>query len=109
MVFFPPTAFPIFAALLVALGFKAIKPAALKSAAKWIILATPVAMLGSCILAETSAERKAKAFCSRFTIDGDFNQAVEAVNEATGTYLKNSYEKPGGKTVYVVYMGIGPL
>lgn len=63
------------------------------------------------MFAENRAERNAKAFCSRFTIGEDFNQAVEAVNAARGAYFKSnrSDEKSGERTVSIVYMGVGPM
>lgn len=108
---FPPTTIPIVAGLLVFLGFKALKPTSLRKATKWITVGTVVAMSGSCMFAENRAERNANAFCSRFTLGGDFNQAVDAVNAARGTYFKYDRldEKSGERTVSVVYMGVGPM
>ena len=37
-------------------------------------------IVGGVGLVERRAEAKAKALCSRFTVGGDFNQAIEAVN-----------------------------
>jgi hypothetical protein len=68
-------------------------------------------MSGSCVIAENRAEHNAKAFCSRFSVGGEFNQAVEAVNAARGTYFKYDRldEKSGVRRISVVYMGIGPM
>lgn len=73
-----------------------------------ITLATFGALLiGGALLLEQRAEAKAKAFCSRFTVGGDFNQAMEAVN-ASGAH-HGAYERSGEKTVYVQYMGAPPF
>ncbi len=58
-------------------------------------------------LLERRAEAKAKAFCSRFTVGGDFNQAIEAVNASGVPYEEN--ESSDEKTVYVRYMGLPPF
>jgi hypothetical protein len=64
-------------------------------------------LIAGFVLAEHHAEAKAKAFCSRFTLGGDFNHAIEAVN-ASGT-AHGAYERSGKKTAYVSYMGGHPF
>ena len=72
-------------------------------ASTWVTLAIIGALIGGAIFADHRAEAKAKAFCSRFTVGGDFNKAVEAVN-ASGV-RHEEYESSGEKTVFVKYMG----
>lgn len=73
----------------------------------WIKVAIIGALFGGCVVVEHRAEVKARAFCSRFTVGGDFNQAIEAVN-ASGAYHR-AYERSGERTAYVSYMGIPPF
>ena len=64
-------------------------------------------IVGGVGLVERRAEAKAKAFCSRFTVGGDFNQAIEAAN-ASGV-PHHAYESSDEKTVYVQYAGVPPF
>ncbi len=64
-------------------------------------------IVGGTFLLERRAEAKAKAFCSRFTVGGDFNQAIEAVNASGVPY--EEYEGSGENTVLVKYMGVPPF
>jgi len=64
-------------------------------------------IVGGVFLVERRAETKAKAFCSRFTVGGDFNQAIEAVNASGAPH--GAYEGSDVKTVYVRYMGVPPF
>ena len=64
-------------------------------------------LIGGTFLLEQRAEAKAKAFCSRFTVGGDFNQAIEAVN--TSGVPHEEYERSGENTVFVKYMGMPPF
>jgi hypothetical protein len=64
-------------------------------------------IVGGVGLLERRAEAKAKAFCSRFTVGGDFNQAIEAVN-ASGV-PHGAYERSDENTVYVQYPGVPPF
>jgi hypothetical protein len=66
-----------------------------------------VLVIGGTFFLEHRAEAKAKAFCSRFTIGGDFNQAIEAVSESGVPH--GVYERSNEKTVYVQYMGVPPF
>jgi hypothetical protein len=66
-----------------------------------------VLVIGGIVVAEERGDAKAKAFCSRFTVGGDFNQAIEAVNES-GAY-HGAYERSGEKIVYVQYLGFPPF
>ena len=78
---------------------------------RWIGLAVLVTVLGSfgsCVLAERRAETKAKAFCSRFVVGGDFSQAMASVNAVTDAY-KGAYEHEGQQTVFVSFNGIPPF
>lgn len=63
--------------------------------------------IGGVFFLEHRAEVKAKAFCSRFTVGGDFNKAIEAVNASGVPY--EEYERSGEKTVLVKYMGLPPF
>lgn len=77
-------------------------------ASTWVAtLAIIGALLGGVIFAEHRAEAKAEAFCSRFTVGGDFNKAIEAVN-ASGV-PHEAYHRSGEKTVFVKYMGVPPF
>ncbi len=73
----------------------------------WVTLAIIGALFGGCVFAEHRAEAKAKAFCSRFTVGGDFNKAIEAV-DASGAY-HGAYESSGEKRAFVSYMGVPPF
>jgi hypothetical protein len=73
----------------------------------WVTPAIICALFSGCIYAEIRAEAKAKAFCSRFTVGGDFNKAIEAA-DASGAYYSVS-ENSGENTVFVMYMGIPPF
>lgn len=74
----------------------------------WVTtLAIIGALIGGVIFAEHRAEAKAKAFCSRFTVGGDFNKAVEAVNASGVPY--EEYESSGENTVLAKYMGVPPF
>jgi len=64
-------------------------------------------IVGGTFLLERRAETKAKAFCSRFTVGGDFNRAIEAVNASGVPY--EEYESSGENTVLVKYMGVPPF
>ena len=64
-------------------------------------------IVGGVGLVERRAEAKAKAFCSRFTVGGDFNQAIEAINASGAPH--GAYERSDEKTVYVRYMGLPPF
>ena len=66
-----------------------------------------VLLIGGIVVAEERGDAKAKAFCSRFTVGGDFNQAIKAVNES-GAY-HGTYERSGEKIVYVQYLGFPPF
>ncbi len=76
-------------------------------ASTWVTLAIIGALFGGCVLAEHRAEAKAKAFCSRFTVGGDFDNAIEAVNASGAPH--GAYERSGEKTAYVSYMGVPPF
>ncbi len=76
-------------------------------ASTWVTLAIIGALFGGCVLAEHRAEANAKAFCSRFTVGGDFNKAIEAV-DASGAY-HGAYESSGEKRAFVSYMGVPPF
>ncbi len=69
----------------------------------WVTPAIICALFSGCIYAEIRAEAKAKAFCSRFTVGGDFNEAIEATN-ASGVY-----HRVGEKAAFVMYMGVPPF
>ena len=78
---------------------------------RWVTLAVLLAAFGSfgsCMLAEHRAETNAKLFCSRFTIGGDFNQAIGAVNAALNVQ-KGTFEHEGEQTVFVSYSGAPPF
>lgn len=78
---------------------------------RWISLAVLVAILGSfgsCVLAERRAQIKAKAFCSRFVVGGDFKEAIGAVNAVTNAQ-KGTFETDGEQTVFVSYAGAPPF
>ncbi len=64
-------------------------------------------IVGGTFLLERRAETRAKAFCSRFTVGGDFNQAIEAVNASGVPY--EEYESSDENTVLVKYMGVPPF
>jgi hypothetical protein len=64
-------------------------------------------LIGGIVVAEERGQAKAEAFCSRFAVGGDFNQAIETVNES-GTY-HGAYERSGEKIVYVQYLGFPPF
>ena len=64
-------------------------------------------IVGDVFLVERRAEAKAKAFCSRFTVGGDFSQAIEAVNASGAPH--GAYESSDEKTVYVQYGGVPPF
>ena len=77
-------------------------------ASTWVAtLAIIGALIGGIFFAEHRAEAKARAFCSRFTVGGDFNKAIEAVN-ASGV-PHEEYDRSGEKTVFVKYMGLPPF
>ncbi len=73
----------------------------------WVTLVIIGALFGGCVFAEYRAEANAKAFCSRFTVGGDFNKAVEAVTASGGPH--HTYESSGEKTAYISYMGVPPF
>mgnify|MGYP001609683751 CR=1 FL=1 len=76
----------------------------------WVVFAILLVVFGSfgsCMLAEHRAESKAKAFCSRFVVGGDFRQAIGAVNVATDAQ-KGTFEHEGEQTVFVSYTGVPP-
>ena len=76
----------------------------------WVVFAILLVVFGSfgsCMLAEHRAESKAKAFCSRFVVGGDFKQAIGAVNVATDAQ-KGTFEHEGEQTVFVSYTGVPP-
>ena len=78
---------------------------------RWISLAVLVAILGSfgsCVFAERRAEIKAKTFCSRFEVGGDFKEAIGAVNAVTDVQ-KGTFEREGEQTVFVSYVGTPPF
>ncbi len=64
-------------------------------------------IVGGVFLVERRAEAKAKAFCSRFTVGGGFNQAIEAVNASGAPH--GAHERSDEKTVYVQDMGVPPF
>ena len=64
-------------------------------------------IVGGVFLVERRAEARAKAFCSRFTVGDDFNQAIEAINASGAPH--GAYEHSDEKTVYVKYMGVPPF
>ncbi len=66
-----------------------------------------VLIVGGIFLLEHRAEAKAKAFCSRFTVGDDFNQAIEAINASGVPYQE--YERSGENTVLVKYIGFTPF
>ena len=66
-----------------------------------------VLLIGGIVVAEDRGQAKAEAFCSRFTVGGDFNQAIEVVNKS-GAY-HGTYERSGEKIVYVQYLGFPPF
>jgi hypothetical protein len=77
---------------------------------RWVALAVVLAVsgsFGSCLLTERRAETKAKSFCARFVIGGDFNQAVAAVNAAMDA-KKGAFVHEGEQTVFVSYSGVPP-
>ncbi len=77
-------------------------------ASTWITtLAIIGALIGGFIFVEHRAEAKAKAFCSRFTVGGDFNKAIEAVNASGAPH--SAYESSGENIAYVSYMGVPPF
>jgi hypothetical protein len=78
---------------------------------RWVALAAVLAVsagIGSCMLAEKRAKTKAQAFCGRFTVGDDFNQAVAAVDAATDA-KKHAFEHEGKQTVSVTYFGVPPF
>ncbi len=64
-------------------------------------------IVGGVYLVERRAEAKAKAFCSRFAVGGNFNQAIEAVTASGAPH--GAYERSDENTVYVQYMGVPPF
>jgi hypothetical protein len=78
---------------------------------RWVHLAVLFAILasfGSCVVAERRAETKAKAFCSRFAVGGDFAHAIASVNAATDA-SKGTFEHEGEQTVFVSFNGVPPF
>ncbi len=74
-------------------------------ASTWVTtLAIIGALIGGVIFVDHRAEAKAKAFCSRFTVGGDFNKAIEVVKASGVSY--EEYESSGENTVFVKYMGV---
>lgn len=71
------------------------------------MLAIICALFGGCIYAEIRAEANAKAFCSRFTVGGDFNKAVDAA-DASGAYHKVA-EDSGKNSLFVMFVGVPPF
>ena len=78
---------------------------------RWAALMVFIAVVGSfgsCVLAERRAETRAKAFCSRFVVGGDFKEAIGAANAVTDAQ-KGTFETDGEQTVFVSYSGAPPF
>lgn len=73
-----------------------------------VVLIIIVGSFGSCVFAERRAETRAKAFCARFVVGGDFKEAIGAVNAATDVQ-KGTFEREGEQTVFVSYAGAPPF
>ena len=74
----------------------------------WVFtLAIIGSLSGGFVFVEHRAETKAKALCSRFTVGGDFNNAIEAAKASGVPY--EEYESSGENTVFVKYMGVPPF
>lgn len=77
----------------------------------WILSAVFVVMcasLGGCIYADGRAETRAHAFCSRFAVGGDLNDAIAATRMITDAG-RNVHDHDGERTVLVTFMGAPPF